>query len=93
LPCGVVEPVGRDGLRRVVPTFVDAAAMVNVTLVQALMRAVPDHGALLIVGDIDQLYLRECDNGPNRLALEPIRLNYRRFFRVFSFADAVIDPI
>jgi exodeoxyribonuclease V alpha subunit len=30
--------------------------MVDVMLMQALMRAVPDHAALLIVGDIDQLY-------------------------------------
>jgi len=29
--------------------------MVDVMLMQALMRAVPDHAALLIVGDIDQL--------------------------------------
>src|ERR1700747_1697397 len=29
--------------------------MVDVLLMQALMRAVPDHAALLIVGDIDQL--------------------------------------
>src|SRR5207237_9518676 len=30
-------------------------SMVHVLLMQALMRAVPDHAALLIVGDIDQL--------------------------------------
>jgi exodeoxyribonuclease V alpha subunit len=29
--------------------------MVDVMLMQALMRAVPDHAALLVVGDIDQL--------------------------------------
>jgi exodeoxyribonuclease V alpha subunit len=34
---------------------VDEASMVDVMLMQALMRAVPDHAALLIVGDIDQL--------------------------------------
>jgi ATP-dependent exoDNAse (exonuclease V) alpha subunit len=56
LQCGVVEAVGRDGLRRVDPAFVDEASMVDVMLMQALMRAVPDHAALLIVGDIDQLY-------------------------------------
>jgi exodeoxyribonuclease V alpha subunit len=33
---------------------VDEASMVDVMLMQALMRAVPDHAALLIVGDIDQ---------------------------------------
>ena len=34
---------------------VDEASMVDVLLMQALMRAVPDRAALLIVGDIDQL--------------------------------------
>ncbi len=29
--------------------------MVDVLLVQALLKAVPEHGALLILGDIDQL--------------------------------------
>ena len=34
---------------------VDETSMVDVMLMQALMRAVPDRAALLIVGDIDQL--------------------------------------
>src|SRR6266567_2233105 len=34
---------------------VDETSMVDVMLMQALMRAVPDNSALLIVGDIDQL--------------------------------------
>jgi exodeoxyribonuclease V alpha subunit len=34
---------------------VDEASMVDVLLMQALLRAVPDKAALLIVGDIDQL--------------------------------------
>src|SRR4051794_32573977 len=34
---------------------VDEASMVDVMLMQALMKAVPDYAALLIVGDIDQL--------------------------------------
>ncbi len=34
---------------------VDETSMVDVMLMQALMRAIPDHAALLIVGDIDQL--------------------------------------
>lgn len=34
---------------------VDETSMVDVLLMQALMRAVPDHAAMLIVGDIDQL--------------------------------------
>ena len=34
---------------------VDEASMVDVMLMQSLIRAVPDESALLIVGDIDQL--------------------------------------
>src|ERR1700731_3557028 len=34
---------------------VDETSMVDVMLMQALMKTVPDHSALLIVGDIDQL--------------------------------------
>jgi exodeoxyribonuclease V alpha subunit len=34
---------------------VDETSMVDVMLMQALMKAAPDNGALLIVGDIDQL--------------------------------------
>jgi exodeoxyribonuclease V alpha subunit len=34
---------------------VDETSMVDVLLMQALMKAVPDHAGLLIVGDIDQL--------------------------------------
>jgi exodeoxyribonuclease V alpha subunit len=34
---------------------VDEVSMVDVLLMQSLLRAVPDHAALLIVGDIDQL--------------------------------------
>jgi exodeoxyribonuclease V alpha subunit len=34
---------------------VDEASMVDVMLMQALMKAVPDRSALLVVGDIDQL--------------------------------------
>src|SRR5580700_9133312 len=34
---------------------VDEASMVDVLLMQALMKAIPDNAALLIVGDIDQL--------------------------------------
>jgi exodeoxyribonuclease V alpha subunit len=33
---------------------VDETSMVDVMLMQALMRAVPDRAALLIVGDLDQ---------------------------------------
>jgi ATP-dependent exoDNAse (exonuclease V) alpha subunit len=34
---------------------VDEASMVDVMLMQTLVKAIPDHAALLIVGDIDQL--------------------------------------
>ena len=34
---------------------IDEASMVDVLLMQSLMKAVPDNAALLIVGDIDQL--------------------------------------
>ncbi len=34
---------------------VDEASMIDVMLMQALVKAIPDHAALLIVGDIDQL--------------------------------------
>jgi exodeoxyribonuclease V alpha subunit len=34
---------------------VDETSMIDTTLMQALMRAIPDTAALLIVGDIDQL--------------------------------------
>ena len=34
---------------------VDETSMVDIMLMQALMKAVPDHAALLLVGDIDQL--------------------------------------
>src|ERR1700726_988771 len=34
---------------------IDEASMVDVVLMQALVKAIPDHAALLIVGDIDQL--------------------------------------
>ena len=37
---------------------VDETSMVDVMLMQALMKAVPDTAALLIVGDIDQLPFR-----------------------------------
>src|SRR5215470_11941615 len=35
--------------------IVDETSMVDVMLMQALLKAIPDHAALLIVGDIDQL--------------------------------------
>jgi exodeoxyribonuclease V alpha subunit len=35
---------------------IDETSMVDVLLMQALLRAVPDHAALLVVGDGDQLH-------------------------------------
>jgi exodeoxyribonuclease V alpha subunit len=35
---------------------IDEASMIDVPLMLALLKAVPDHAALLIVGDIDQLF-------------------------------------
>ena len=34
---------------------VDEASMIDIILMQSLLRAIPDHAALLIVGDVDQL--------------------------------------
>ena len=47
--CGADSPLDCDLL------VVDETSMVDVLLMQALMKAVPDNAALLIVGDIDQL--------------------------------------
>jgi exodeoxyribonuclease V alpha subunit len=46
---GSDNPIDRDLL------VVDETSMVDVMLMQALLQAVPDHAARLIVGDIDQL--------------------------------------
>jgi exodeoxyribonuclease V alpha subunit len=46
---------GSDNPLECDPLVVDETSMVDVMLMQALIRAVPDHAALLIVGDIDQL--------------------------------------
>jgi exodeoxyribonuclease V alpha subunit len=35
--------------------IVDEASMIDIVLMQYLLRAIPDHAALLIVGDVDQL--------------------------------------
>ena len=56
-----VDPAS-DGFRRDADNpvdcdllVVDEASMVDVPLMHALVKAVPDHAALLVVGDIDQL--------------------------------------
>jgi exodeoxyribonuclease V alpha subunit len=46
---------GRDDPLDCALLVVDETSMVDVMLMQALMKAVPDKAALLIVGDIDQL--------------------------------------
>jgi exodeoxyribonuclease V alpha subunit len=46
---------GEDNLLDCDLLVVDEASMVDVLLMQALLKAVPDKAALLIVGDIDQL--------------------------------------
>src|SRR3984893_15283276 len=46
---------GADNLLDCDLLVVDEASMVDVMLMQALLKAVPDKAALLIVGDIDQL--------------------------------------
>ena len=46
---GLDNPLGCDLL------VIDESSMVDVMLMQALLKAVPNHSALLIVGDIDQL--------------------------------------
>jgi exodeoxyribonuclease V alpha subunit len=46
---GEAHPLGCDLL------VVDECSMVDVPLMRALLRALPDHAALLLVGDVDQL--------------------------------------
>jgi len=48
---------------------VDEARMVDVLLMRALLRAVPDEAALLIVGDVDQL----PSVGPGQVLTDIIR--------------------
>jgi exodeoxyribonuclease V alpha subunit len=48
------------------PLVVDEASMVDVMLMQALMRAVPDKAALLIVGDIDLCGHSQPEGSPTR---------------------------
>ncbi len=47
--CNEDEPLGRDLL------VVDETSMVDVPLMRAVLRALPEHAALLLVGDVDQL--------------------------------------
>ncbi len=68
------EPATQEVLAGLVErvTFHNAenGSMVDVMLMQALMKATPDNAALLIVGDIDQL----PSVGPGQvLALQPPR--------------------
>ena len=60
---GANNPVDCDLL------VVDEASMVDVPLMHALLKAVPDHAALLIIGDIDQL----PSVGPGQVLADIIR--------------------
>ena len=64
---GVVEAVGRDGLRR--------------------------RRSSLRRRGVDLSARKRIKSTALGSALEPIRLNYRRFFLAFSLTDAVVDPI
>ena len=57
---------------------VDETSMVDVMLMQALMKAMPDHAALLIVGDIDQL----PSVGPGQVLADIIRSGAVRVVRL-----------
>jgi exodeoxyribonuclease V alpha subunit len=46
---------GRDDLLEIDALIVDEASMIDVVLLNALLRALPDHARLVLVGDIDQL--------------------------------------
>ena len=54
---------------------VDEASMVDVMLMQALLKALPDDAALLVVGDIDQLPSVGPDrSSPTSFSLAPFPL-------------------
>src|SRR5262249_43448853 len=46
---------GRDSALETDLLVVDDASMVDTVLINQLLRAVPDHGVLVLVGDVDQL--------------------------------------
>jgi exodeoxyribonuclease V alpha subunit len=58
--------------------------MVDVLLMQALVKAIPDHTALLIVGDIDQL----PSVGPGQISSDPSVVPVVRLTEVFRQAAA-----
>src|SRR5437867_4444673 len=61
LPWGAIDPtkaipwVGQKTSRTLSPSQRDAVAMADVVLMSQLLRAIPDHAAVLLVGDVDQL--------------------------------------
>ena len=69
--------------------MVDEASMVDVMLMQALVKAIPDMAALLIVGDIDQL----PSVGPGQVLADIIRSGAAvvRLTEVFRQAAASPD--
>jgi ATP-dependent exoDNAse (exonuclease V) alpha subunit len=64
---------------------VDEASRVHVMLMQALMKAVPDKAAVLIVGDIDQL----PSVGPGQVLADIIASGAVPVVRLISYVAAV----
>jgi exodeoxyribonuclease V alpha subunit len=63
---------------------IDETSMVDVMLMQALMKAVPDKAALLIVGDIDQL----PSVGPGQVLADELYVQLRRRNQAKPFGSA-----
>ena len=55
LGSGMIRGIGPVYAKKMVKAFGEKVSMVDVMLMQALMKATPDDAALLVVGDIDQL--------------------------------------
>ena len=60
---------------------IDETSMVDTMLMQALMRAVPDHTTLLVVGDVDQL----PSVGPGQVLADIIASGARPHLRTGKF--------
>jgi exodeoxyribonuclease V alpha subunit len=68
---------------------IDETSMVDVMLMQSLLRAVPDKAALLIVGDIDQL----PSVGPGQGEVPVVRLTGNCSFSALRRASFITGPI
>ena len=68
---------------------VDEASMVDVMLMQALLKAIPDNAALLIVGDIDQL----SSVGPGQVLADIIGSGAVPVVRLAVFRQAAASRI